>query len=392
MNVHGRPPYGYRLAEVDGKRTLVIHEPEARIVRLVFTWYVEGDGESGPLPIYQIVQRLSGMGIPTRADGDDGMAKQRGYGQWNRAAIHKMLKRETYQGRWHYGKYREQRTNGRSRRVENARDHWIAVEVPAIISRDLWEAAQVRLERNRQDARRNTKHQYLLRRRVVCGHCGARIGASTTSAAKGGYQYYYCPAHVCDDYAVRCQPEQAEREEANKPLRDRLAVVGDLLADTRCQLERLIDLYVSGDFPREALTERKERLEGTVEALERERQDLVPRLEAQTLTDEQVQTITEFAREVVQGLEIADASFEARRYLIEALDVWATLVVEDRQKVIYVRCMVGDGVLPVASTSTGRRCASASCRRSLGTACHSIPGASATVRASACPGSGRLCW
>jgi len=49
--VNGNPPYGYRVAEVDGKTSLVIHEAQAKIVCTVFTWYVHGDGESGPLTI-----------------------------------------------------------------------------------------------------------------------------------------------------------------------------------------------------------------------------------------------------------------------------------------------------------------------------------------------------
>ncbi|MBL7063762.1 MAG: hypothetical protein ISS49_06060 [Anaerolineae bacterium] len=68
--------------------------------------------------------------------------------------------------------------------------------------------------------------------------------------------------------------EQAEREEANKPLRDRLAVVDDLLADNRRQLERALDLYLSGDFDKERLTERKTRLEKTIAALERKQAHL----------------------------------------------------------------------------------------------------------------------
>ena len=45
VETHDRAPYGYHLAEVDGKSTLVIYEPEAKIVRLIFQWYLEGDGD-----------------------------------------------------------------------------------------------------------------------------------------------------------------------------------------------------------------------------------------------------------------------------------------------------------------------------------------------------------
>jgi len=46
---HGRPPYGYRLADVSGRQGFRIHEPEARIVRLIFEWMTKGD-ENGHSP------------------------------------------------------------------------------------------------------------------------------------------------------------------------------------------------------------------------------------------------------------------------------------------------------------------------------------------------------
>ena len=39
----GSPPFGYRLSE--DKTTLIPHEPEARVVRLIFRWYTVGDEE-----------------------------------------------------------------------------------------------------------------------------------------------------------------------------------------------------------------------------------------------------------------------------------------------------------------------------------------------------------
>jgi len=50
-------------------------------------------------------------------------------------------------------------------------------------------------------------------------------------------------------------------------------------------------------FPKEVLTDRKTRLETTITALEEERANLTIQLEAVTLTDEQIVTITGFAKE-----------------------------------------------------------------------------------------------
>jgi site-specific DNA recombinase len=47
--VHGKPPYGYRLQERGGKSELIPYEPEARVVKMIFDWYVKGDDDHAPL-------------------------------------------------------------------------------------------------------------------------------------------------------------------------------------------------------------------------------------------------------------------------------------------------------------------------------------------------------
>ena len=396
--VHGRPPYGYRLAEQDGKRVLVIYEPEARIVQLIFVWYTRSDGEEGPYSMYAIAKRLTELRVPTRADNDPKIAKQSEYGRC-RSSIRNMLRREAYAGTWHYGKVAQ---NG-TRRIYNPRKRWIPVEVPSIVSREIWDAAQEQMEKNRRDSDRSLKHQYLLRRRVICGSCGVKTNAQTTSASRGGYAYYSCPAHRrLENYVRECsqkehfrvdvvdaavwhwirsllayperlaeglKAEQSEREEISKPLRDRLAVADHLLADNLQQLDRLLKLYLSGAFPEEILAQHKRQLETTVGGLREEREGLAAQMKARELTDEQIAHIVGFAENVAQGLEKADQDFDARRRLIELLDVWVRLVVEDGQRVAYVRCMVDDAVLPVEITNTESGCAAGNrhrCRRRAG--------------------------
>ena len=377
---HSRPPYGYRQAEVDGKQTLVIHEPEARTVRLIYQWYTAGDMKNPPVSMRGIAKQLTQMGIPTWQDIHKMGGKKRGYGEWRPAVVGHLLSNETYAGVWYYG-----RRNSRARK-DNLHEHWIAVDVPGIVPRETWEAAQKRKIRNGRMSKRNTQREYLVGRRVCCGECGSSMYGRSTTVGGKTYLYYRCNAYkghianvTCDMLSFRVdqvdtvawdwvrsfltdpaalaeglKAEQAEREEANEPLRDRLAVVDDLLADNRRQLGRALDLYLSGDFPKEMLTERKARLEKTVSALGRERVGLAAQLEAQTLTSEQVQTITEFAQQVARGLETADQDFEARRRVVDMLDVRATLAVENGVKVMYVRCMLGDDTLSIASrTSRG---------------------------------------
>jgi site-specific DNA recombinase len=63
--LHGAPPYGYRKTE-DGQ--LTVHQPEAKIVRMIFKWYVEGDETGNRLSSREIAKRLTKMEVPTWAD------------------------------------------------------------------------------------------------------------------------------------------------------------------------------------------------------------------------------------------------------------------------------------------------------------------------------------
>ena len=119
-------------------------------------------------------------------------------------------------------------------------------------------------------------------------------------------------------------------------------------------MERLLDLYLASDFPKEVLLDRKKRLESTIEALEKERSNLLVRVEARTLTDKQIQTIREFAVKMAEAVKASDSddSFESRRQIIEQLDMEALLAVEDGQKVAHVSCMLGAEISHVGTKST----------------------------------------
>jgi len=171
-------------------------------VRQVFHWYVYGSDKNGPMSIYAISCKLNEMGVPTFADTGTRKPicpKQRGYGQWARSPINRMLRNETYAGVWRYGKT----TRKDGQWIQNSDDHLLAVKVPALISRDLWKAAQVRLAENRSNGRCNRKHDYLLSGRVTCGTCGLKMAGSSKFSQGKVYLYYRCPATVPNSNTAR---------------------------------------------------------------------------------------------------------------------------------------------------------------------------------------------
>jgi len=366
--VFARPPYGYEVVEENNQFMLVICEREAQIIRLIFTWYTEGDGQSGPMGMADIIRKLHEIGAPTYADLHQPEAKKLGWARWSRASIYNIFKNETYAGVWHYGKEGE--------------GELIPVEVPAIVSREMWDAAQERLAKNKRNGRRNRKYNYLMSRRIRCGVCGLKIAGQSRKHGEKVYLYYTCPskkeyARDCNMRPVRCadldtavwewiksfltDPDalaegllgyRKDCDKENRPVQERLVVVSALMDDNQAQLSKLIDLYLTGEFPKEMLIDRKARLEATIAALDRERAGLVAHLRERTLTDEQIQTLMNFAGAVSENLEAMDDDFDAKRRLIEELDVQATLTMEDGEKVAYVSCIVGEDVLSVESTAS----------------------------------------
>ncbi len=379
---HGRAPYGYRLKEVDKLWTLEIHKAEAEIVHLIFTWYIEEN-----LGIIGVVRKLNELRVPTyldtyqadmkqRGEPKAGGRKIRGWGEWSRATVHHILTNRTYTGIWGYGK---RKISGKKR---FSGEPVATVEVPAIISQETWQAAKDKLKYNRENSRRNLKHKYLLGKRVFCGDCRSKMTAMPNYTGKRIYFYYHCQAkrnfakncnntvtysaQSLDDQVwdwiyslmtdtrqlrIGLQDYQNRREEDLAPLRERAEVICQLLRDHQEQLDRLVDLYVSGQFDKQILWERKNRLETTIAGLEAEQKHITQELEGQSLTEEQTLSIIEFAEKIAPKMDTKN--FDKKRELIELLDVTTELKIENGEKIATVRCFLGEKVLRVVSKKSG---------------------------------------
>jgi site-specific DNA recombinase len=188
--VGARPPYGYRVQSEPHKSWLVVDEEEARVVRLIFEWYIYGDESGRPLSLRAIARKLTSLRIPTRGDKDGRIKKKHGRGIWHHGVVNRILKNETYVGVWHYNK-----NDCSEKQRQRPKDEWIAVEVPAIVERDLWEKAQARLPHNSAFSSRNTKWRYLLRRRLTCLNCGRAVSCFTKAKPdRAPISYYRCDA------------------------------------------------------------------------------------------------------------------------------------------------------------------------------------------------------
>jgi ribosomal protein S15P/S13E len=106
--------------------------------------------------------------------------------------------------------------------------------------------------------------------------------------------------------------------------------------------------------PKETLIERKGRLEKTIADLQRERANVAAQLKARILSDEQIETLVDRIRKVGKALQVARRDFETQRYFVDMLDVTARLAVEDGEKAVHPRCILGEGPRLIVSNTTNR--------------------------------------
>ncbi|HMM20373.1 MAG TPA: recombinase family protein [Selenomonadales bacterium] len=189
-------PYGYGF---DAAASMyVVAEEQARVVRLIYSLCVEeGLGSRA------IARELQRRGIA----GPKGKPL-------SPVTVYKILSREMYCGQHYLFRQQVRKTGHNKRLVANIpREEWVPVRVPAIISRPVWEQAQLQLKRNRKQANRNCRRDYLLRGVLFCGLCGRAMVATTRCQASGAksYAYYTCVTRESAHYALQQQRCQAMR-------------------------------------------------------------------------------------------------------------------------------------------------------------------------------------
>ena len=179
----GSPGLGYN---VDKTKHIIINEEEAGIVTR----------------IYQLC--LSGYSCKNIADflNEEGVRTKNGH-HFSVSSVRQILDNEKYTGVYIFNRaeakdYEHKRHTSRSKPPEEI----IRVEggIPAIISKEVWEAAQARIH-NKGKKLRNTKTMYLLSGKVRCGCCGAVMNGMIRHRKKEDNFYIY----ICMTKASNCE-------------------------------------------------------------------------------------------------------------------------------------------------------------------------------------------
>jgi site-specific DNA recombinase len=365
--VGGHAPYGYRF---DGT-TYAIVEGEARIVKLIFVWYVIGDDSGKRLSAGVIAKRLSEMRIQTPGETRIGRKRTRGNGMWGTAEVLNILSSEKYAGVWRYGD--------------------VTQAIPAIVDRKLWEAAQACKAYNKQMASRNTKRTYLLRGMIRCAICdkamtgiydkrdesmryrcswmnnhhlaiesrkcsGKHINASEVETQ--AWEYIQQVIFGKDFERALKEAQQAEVDDL-APQRDELQAVESELKEADQEVEeiaRAMRHAKEGGAVWKKFQAQEGQVNARVESLSRRRDELQAGLATRRLTDQVVGNLiqwreTQLRSEIELGREYATDEDKRGIFEMLRLEVWVS-----NGKVENMYCLVDPGSAIVPNLVCRGRC------------------------------------
>jgi site-specific DNA recombinase len=343
--VHRLVPYGYRRIPRGpaGPCHLEIYAAEAAVVQRIFDDFV-----AGGYSMRRICRRLY----------EDGIVSPTGKPVWSIACLSKMLENPAYKGRMLYNRHQSlPPTSGRksTRTTLRPPEEWIEIPVPAIISEDLFDAAQ-RVARNHSyfSPRRSQPDQWLLRRLVVCGHCGVKSYCQDQRRATGhGPRYYVCnrrrsleaggPDRACPQPSTRAEeldalvweqirqallrPEVLVKGQAaltahaavpdDELLNAQLERLDRRLQQTESERRRVADLYQMQAIDLADFQTRHQEVIGRHQQLEREREMLLAQRQELATNNRLSHKVDAFAKRIRNGIDTLD--FEQRQKLVRLL-------------------------------------------------------------------------
>lgn len=118
----GKVPYGYNREN----QKLAINEEEAKFVRMIYKWYLDGWGYK------KITNELNRLGIKSKTKKN-----------WQMTSIQRILKNSIYKGTFILNQYTSVKVGGKKKQIRNPKEKWFVFpnHHPAIIDEEVWNQA-----------------------------------------------------------------------------------------------------------------------------------------------------------------------------------------------------------------------------------------------------------
>lgn len=175
--------YGYKTRRGPRGRIIELDEEEAKIVRKIHEMFDAGEG------VWAIRRYL----VSNEVEQKGHQARRH---DWCPSIIYNILEAEDYTGTavWKFG--------------DGTR---MSVDIPPILSHELWQRNQKRLEKDQELSPRNSRGVYLLHGILYCGECGLKMSARGNhryTTRKGARLAYKNPPHDYVCYYPSYYPEK----------------------------------------------------------------------------------------------------------------------------------------------------------------------------------------
>ncbi|MET0462095.1 MAG: recombinase family protein [Chitinophagaceae bacterium] len=157
-------PYGY---DKDENSTLIVHPQESEIVKEMYQLAIDGLGTK------QISNILNQRSIPTKSSKVP----------WSEKTVYNVLTQTLNKGIKKYISKKEDKAKG----IEAVYEYFEGM--PAIVSPEIWEDANIKIKARNVNKARNTRYFYLLDGKAKCGCCGKGYHAKYS---QGKASYYMC--------------------------------------------------------------------------------------------------------------------------------------------------------------------------------------------------------
>jgi site-specific DNA recombinase len=186
--------YDYLPKTTTSPCTVVVNEEEAETVRWIFDAYASGMG------VQAITRSLEERGVRTKRGGK----------LWYDKSIKWLLQNQVYTGIRYYNRMTRAAEPAKGRKhaplTFRDRSEWVGVPVPAIISQELFDRVQERMQAVGKKYRHPIMH-YLLSGLVECGECGCRCSSYRRYMGKqlvsGKRRIYHKAAYKCNSGTSR---------------------------------------------------------------------------------------------------------------------------------------------------------------------------------------------
>lgn len=344
--------YGYQ-REGNKRNTVITRvEDELAIVALTFDLFVNEN-----IGVQRIVDEYNRKGITTPGSKKGMLWNSRS--TWHKAMVYRILKEEAYVGRWAAKRYkRVPNGNGGYKHVPLPQEEWVYINMPhtRIVSDELFNAAQKKLEEGRAMNAPLPKQQYLLARRCKCGECGYAMFSKTAGRWKEkSYSYYTCGGREEKRSSCTLPSVSVNKVDAKVWstlelfLRDSSYRRATLLAAQEQQIEsrkeaiemlegadrvkarftdevyRLTELYTEGLINKDTFKRKKAELDEKLAGADRVVQEYQDALGDDFLGDREIDRIDKDMEAIAEELDrLGDLSFDRRRQLVDTMGVTTT--------------------------------------------------------------------